>query len=68
MWNPFAPTGLTEKIYQNFVDTGYVPEHIIKLLADKIASSKTLTAKEMAVYVEHAARVEDVIKSLTTPE
>ena len=65
MWNPFSHIELTEKVYQNFVDTGYVPEYIIKMLAYKIARTKTLTVEEMAVYAEYAARVEDALKSLT---
>jgi hypothetical protein len=64
MWNIFRPVTLTDKLYQNFVDTGYVPERIIRLLALKIIKAETLTKEEMAVFIEYTSAIEDMIKVL----
>ena len=64
MWNIFRPVTLTDKLYKNFVDTGYVPERIIRLLAFKIIKAETLTKEEMAVFIEYTSAIEDMIKVL----
>jgi hypothetical protein len=65
IWNIFRPVTLTDKLYKNFVDTGYVPERIIRLLAFKIIKAETLTKEEMAVFIEYTSEIEDMIKVLT---
>ena len=62
MWNIFRPVTLTDKLYNKFVDTGYVPERILRLLAFKIIKGETLTRKEMAVFIEYTSEIEDMIK------
>jgi hypothetical protein len=62
MWNIFRPVTLTDKLYENFVDTGYVPERIIRLLAFKIVKAEALTKEETAVFIEYASEIEDMIK------
>ena len=64
MWNIFRPVTLTDKLYNKFVDTGYVPERIIRLLALKIIKAETLTKEEMAVFIEYTSAIEDMIKVL----
>ena len=65
MWNIFRPVTLTDKLYKNFVDTGYVPERIIRLLALKIVKAEALTQEETAVFIEYTSEIEDMIKVLT---
>lgn len=62
MWNIFKPVTLTDKLYKNFVDTGYVPDQIIRLLAFKIIKAESLTQEETAVFIEYASEIEDMIK------
>jgi|688.fasta_scaffold1097022_2 hypothetical protein len=59
------PIELTDNLYKIFVDTGYVPERIIRLLAFKIIKTETLTQEEMAVFIEYTSEIEDAIKVLT---
>lgn len=62
MRNIFKPVNLTDKLYKNFVDTGYVPDKIIRLLAFKIVKTEPLTKEETAVFIEYASEIEDMIK------
>ena len=59
------PVALTDKLYKKFIDTGYVPGRILRLLAFKIIKSERLTQEETAVFIEHASKIEDMIKVLS---
>jgi hypothetical protein len=62
MLDIIKPVALTDKLYKKFIDTGYVPEKIIRLLAFKIVKAEALTKEETAVFIEYVSEIEDMIK------
>lgn len=65
IWNIFKPVELTDKIYNKFIDTGKVPDSIIRLIAFKIIERKVLTEKEMAVFYACTGEVENMLAKIT---
>lgn len=59
---------LTNRVYDKFVDTGIVPERIIRMLAFKIIKGETLSQREMAVFYACTSDIEDMIKTVSKKE
>lgn len=64
----FGPVQVTEKIYNRFIDTGFVPESTIRLLAFKIIDKKELTTEEMAIFCGKTAEVNDMIIQISNSD
>lgn len=54
---------VTDKIYNKFIDTGQVPDVIIKLLAIKLINNEALNAKELAIFYANTADINEMIVS-----
>lgn len=52
---------VTTKIYNKFIDTGYVPDNIIRLLAIKIIKKELLDDKELAIFYANTSNINDLI-------
>jgi len=63
---------VTTEIYQEFVDTGNVPEGTIVSITDKIVSGETLTEQEQAIYKDKSGQIEEQVRlkkeQFMTPE
>lgn len=63
---------VTAEIYQEFVDTGNVPDGAIVSISDKIVSGETLTEQEQAIYKNKSGQIEEQIRlkkeQFMTPE
>ena len=57
----FKRVGVTDKIYKKFIDTGKVPDDIIRLLAFRVIENKQLTEKEMVIFFGMTSEVNKVI-------
>jgi hypothetical protein len=53
---------ISENNWNNFVDNNNVSDIIINLIAEKIKLNYNLTIKELAIYYEHANRIENKLK------
>ena len=56
---------VTDKIYNNFIDTGQVSDNIIKLLAIKLIKNETLNEKELAIFYATTSDVNNMIVILS---
>jgi hypothetical protein len=56
---------VTDKIYNKFIDTGQVPDNIIKLLAIKLMKNETLNEKELAIFYATTSEINDMIVVLS---
>ena len=54
---------VTDKIYNKFIDTGQVPDVIIKLLAIKLINNEVLNAKELAIFYANTSDINEMIVS-----
>jgi hypothetical protein len=54
---------VTDKIYNKFIDTGHVPDVIIKLLAIKLINNETLNTKELAIFYANTSDINEMIVS-----
>lgn len=54
---------VTDKIYNKFIDTGQVPDIIIKLLAIKLINNEALNAKELAIFYANTSDINEMIVS-----
>lgn len=61
----FQPVRVTDKIYNCFVDTGRVPDDIIRLLAFKVMGAKDLSVTEQAIFFCKTAEVNEMIVKIT---
>jgi hypothetical protein len=52
---------VTDKIYNKFIDTGQVPDNIIKLLAIKLINNETLNDKELAIFYATTSDINEMI-------
>jgi hypothetical protein len=63
---------VTAEIYQEFVDTGNVPDGAIVSISNKIVSGETLTEQEQAIYKDKSGQIEEQIRlrreQFMTPE
>lgn len=63
---------VTTEVYQEFVDTGNVPDGAIVSISDKIVSGETLTEQEQAIYKDKSGQIEEQIRlkkeQFMTPE
>jgi hypothetical protein len=57
----FQPVRVTDKISNRFVDTGRVPDDIIRLLAIKVMGAKTLSDNEQAIFFVKTSEVNEMI-------
>ena len=55
---------VTKKIYNNFIDTGKVPDSIIRLIAFKIIENKELTLEETAIFYGKTSEINEMIKQV----
>jgi len=56
---------VTDKIYNKFIDTGQVPDNIIKLLAIKLMKNETLNEKELAIFYATTSEINNMIVVLS---
>ena len=56
---------VTDKIYNKFIDTGQVPDNIIKLLAIKLIKNETLNEKELTIFYATTSDVNNMIVILS---
>lgn len=56
---------VTTKIYNKFIDTGYVPDNIIRLLAIKLIKNEPLNDKELAIFYANTSDVNNMIVVLS---
>ena len=56
---------VTDKIYNKFIDTGQVPDNIIKLLAIKLMKNESLNEKELAIFYATTSEINDMIVVLS---
>ncbi len=56
---------VTDKIYNKFIDTGQVPDNIIKLLAIKLMKNETLNEKEIAIFYATTSEINNMIVVLS---
>lgn len=55
---------VTKKIYNNFIDTGKVPDSIIRLIAFKIIENKELTLEKTAIFYGKTSEINEMIKQV----
>ena len=61
----FKRVGVTDKIYKKFIDTGKVPDDIIRLLAFRVIENKKLSQEEMTIFFGITAEVNKVIVEIS---
>jgi hypothetical protein len=61
----FKRVGVTDKIYKKFIDTGKVPNDIIRLLAFKVIENKKLDKQEMVIFFGMTSEVNEMIVALS---
>ena len=61
----FKRVGVTDRIYNRFIDTGKVPESIIRLLALKVIESKQLSEKETVIFFGKTSEVNEMIVGIS---
>jgi hypothetical protein len=49
---------MNKEEWNNYIDTGYVPQHFIKEIVENIKSGQTLTIKHLQVYMSHSSIIE----------
>ena len=49
---------MTQEEWNNYVDTGYVPQYFIKEIVEKIKSGDTLNIRHLQVYMTHGSIIE----------
>ena len=52
---------VTDKIYNKFIDTGYVPNKIIRMLSLKLVNNIPLNEKELAIFYANTSAINDMI-------
>jgi len=52
---------ITDKQYQTFIDTGYVSDDILEMIADKVMDFSTLTEYEYSIFVSLTSQIESII-------
>lgn len=60
----FEPTEVTSKVFKRFVDTGEVPEGVIKTLAMKIIFQREMNIEEKSVFYAKTSEVNAMIVKL----
>jgi hypothetical protein len=61
----FKRVGVTDKIYKRFIDTGKVPNDIIRLLAFKVIENKKLDKQEMVIFFGITSEVNEMIVAIS---
>jgi hypothetical protein len=61
----FKRVGVTDKIYKKFIDTGKVPNDIIRLLAFKVIENKKLNEQETTIFFSMTSEVNKMIVALS---
>jgi hypothetical protein len=49
---------MTQEEWNNYIDTGYVPQYFIKEIVEKIKSGDTLNIRHLQVYMTHGSIIE----------
>jgi hypothetical protein len=49
---------MTTEEWNNYVDTGFVPQYFIKEIVEKIKSGDSLTIRHLQVYMTHGSIIE----------
>jgi len=52
---------VTDKIYNKFIDTGHVPNNIIRMLSLKLVNNIPLNEKELAIFYANTSAINDMI-------
>lgn len=53
---------MTQEEWNTYIETGFVPQHFIKDMVDRIKSGKPLDVKHLQVYVSHGKIIELYLK------
>jgi hypothetical protein len=64
----FEPTEVTNRVFNRFIDTGEVPEGVIKTLAMKIIFQRPMTDNEKCVFFAKTSEVNAMIVKLKNQE
>jgi N12 class adenine-specific DNA methylase len=54
---------MTNKEWNNYVDTGYVPQRFIKEIVTLIKNGMTLNMRHIQVYMTHSSIIELYLKN-----
>lgn len=54
---------MTKEEWNNYIDTGFVPQYFIKEIVEKIKSGGTLNTKHIQVYMSHGSIIEIYLKN-----
>jgi|LakMenEpi03Aug12_release.lakeMendotaPanAssembly.Ray.scaffolds.fasta_scaffold316409_3 hypothetical protein len=57
----FGPVQVTDRIWNRFVDSGKVPDSIIRLLAFKTMKREKLTDREFAIFCAKTDAINNMI-------
>jgi hypothetical protein len=55
---------ISDNIWNEFIDSGEVPDVIIVHIVNQIIKSKELTDRQMSIYNSHSNLIENVIKKV----
>jgi len=64
----FRPIQVTDRIWNQFVDRGQVPDSIIRLLAFKTIKRENLTEREFAIFCAKTDAINNMIIQVTTKD
>ena len=53
---------ITDNEWNNFIDTNFVSEDVIEIIALRIKYNHEQTEREIAVYKKHGKRIEEKLK------
>jgi len=59
---------INDSVWNEFVDSGQVPDIIIVQIVNKIIKNKVLTDRELSIYNSHSGLIENVIKKIKSYE
>lgn len=52
---------MIDNIYNNYINTGYVHDDIIKVIAIKLSKSEVLTEREFVIFGGETGRVNEMV-------
>ena len=68
MFNPFRPIRVTRPIYEQFINTGRIPENILRLIAFKIIKNESLSEMELVIFHGKTQEINELIIQLSKKE
>lgn len=54
---------VTNKVYKNFIDTGYVPHPVLVNLAKKLVKKEYLNENELSIFYGKTSEINNIIRS-----